>query len=134
MKKKHKAAVKALDWSSKKLNLLASGAGSADRKLRIWDTQTNNLVLKKDTGSQICNLRFLKDKNEIVTSHGFSNNEICLWDLKSLQKKATLLGHSQRVLYLSMSPCGKFIVSGAGDETLRFWKISMEKNNEQKIV
>lgn len=38
MKKKHKAAVKALDWSSRKLNLLASGAGSADRKLRIWDT------------------------------------------------------------------------------------------------
>lgn len=29
-----------------------------------------------------------------------------------------------------MSPCGKFIVSGAGDETLRFWKISMEKNEE----
>lgn len=51
MKKKHKAAVKALDWSSKKMNLLASGAGSADRKLRIWDTQTNSLLIKKDTGS-----------------------------------------------------------------------------------
>jgi cell division cycle 20-like protein 1, cofactor of APC complex len=28
-----------------------------------------------------------------------------------------------RVLYLAMSPDGQSIVTGAGDETLRFWNI-----------
>lgn len=34
---------------------------------------------------------------------------------------ATLAGHTSRVLYLAMSPDGETIVTGAGDETLRFW-------------
>ena len=38
-----------------------------------------------------------------------------------MQKIATLTGHTYRVLYLAMSPCGQNIVTGAGDETLRFW-------------
>jgi len=38
-----------------------------------------------------------------------------------MQKIATLTGHTFRVLYLAMSPEGDTIVTGAGDETLRFW-------------
>ena len=34
---------------------------------------------------------------------------------------ASLTGHTNRVLYLAMSPDGETIVTGAGDETLRFW-------------
>lgn len=40
-----------------------------------------------------------------------------------MKKVATLTGHSMRVLYLAMSPEGENIVTGAGDETLRFWKL-----------
>jgi cell division cycle 20-like protein 1 (cofactor of APC complex) len=40
-----------------------------------------------------------------------------------MKKVATLTGHSLRVLYLAMSPDGESIVTGAGDETLRFWNI-----------
>lgn len=36
---------------------------------------------------------------------------------------ATLTGHTMRVLYLAMSPDGQTIVTGAGDETLRFWNV-----------
>ena len=38
-----------------------------------------------------------------------------------MDKLATLSGHTYRVLYLAMSPDGETIVTGAGDETLRFW-------------
>lgn len=34
---------------------------------------------------------------------------------------ATLVGHTYRVLFLAMSPDGQTIVTGSGDETLRFW-------------
>jgi cell division cycle 20-like protein 1 (cofactor of APC complex) len=40
-----------------------------------------------------------------------------------MQKIQTLTGHSYRVLYLGMSPDGESIVTGAGDETLRFWNL-----------
>jgi len=36
---------------------------------------------------------------------------------------ATLTGHTMRVLYLAISPDGQTIVTGAGDETLRFWSV-----------
>lgn len=40
-----------------------------------------------------------------------------------MDKVATLTGHTYRVLYLAMSPDGSTIVTGAGDETLRFWNV-----------
>ena len=40
-----------------------------------------------------------------------------------LVQVATLTGHTYRVLYLAMSPDGQTIVTGAGDETLRFWNV-----------
>lgn len=40
-----------------------------------------------------------------------------------MKKVASLKGHTHRVLYLAISPDGSTIVTGAGDETLRFWKV-----------
>lgn len=49
-----------------------------------------------------------------------------------MRKIATLTGHSFRVLYLAQSPDGETIVTGAGDETLRFWKIFPPKKQKRK--
>jgi len=49
-----------------------------------------------------------------------------------MQKVATLTGHTYRVLYLAMNPDGSTIVTGAGDETLRFWNIFPSKNESGK--
>lgn len=46
-----------------------------------------------------------------------------------MQRIATLYGHTYRVLYIAMSPCGECIVTGSGDETLRFWKVFPPKKN-----
>ena len=45
-----------------------------------------------------------------------------------MEKISTLTGHSHRVLYLAMSPDGTTIVTGAGDETLRFWNVFPSRN------
>lgn len=160
----HSAAVKAIAWSPHQRGLLASGGGTADRKLRFWNTivpqnnsyhqnnmfssvnNSNNnnhfnpspspstndasssstnphLLQTLDTGSQICNLLFSKTSNELVSTHGYSQNQIVVWKYPSLQQVVSLTGHTYRVLYLAMSPDGRVIVTGAGDETLRFWKL-----------
>jgi cell division cycle 20-like protein 1 (cofactor of APC complex) len=119
----HSAAVKAIAWSPHQNNLLASGGGTADRCIRFWNTSNYSQVSYVDTGSQVCNLVFSKTVNELVSTHGYSLNQIITWKLPNMQKLATLTGHTYRVLYLSISPDGQNIVTGAGDETLRFWNI-----------
>ncbi|KAI3654619.1 hypothetical protein MP228_000673 [Amoeboaphelidium protococcarum] len=119
----HNAAVKAIAWSPHCAGLLASGGGTADRRIRFWNTATGQHMQCIDTGSQVCNLGWSKFSNELVSTHGYSQNQIVVWKCPSMTLLATLTGHSYRVLYLSSSPDGSNIVTGAGDETLRFWNV-----------
>lgn len=127
----HEAAVKAIAWSPHARGLLASGGGTADRKIRFWNTMTNTALAAVDTGSQVCNLAWSKNVNEIVSTHGFSQNQIIVWKYPTLTKVVTLVGHSYRVLYLAVSPSGETIVTGAGDETLRFWNVFPSARNNR---
>lgn len=119
----HVAAVKAIAWSPHQHGLLASGGGTADRCIRFWNTLTGQNLQSMDTGSQVCNLAWSKHSNELVSTHGYSQNQILIWKYPSMVQLAKLTGHSYRVLYLAVSPDGEAIVTGAGDETLRFWNV-----------
>ena len=123
----HTAAVKAISWSPHQRNLLASGGGTADRKIRFWNTNSGSMIQEIDTGSQVCNLAWSKNTNEIVSTHGYSQNQIIVWKYPSMYQMVSLTGHTYRVLYLAMSPDGRVIVTGAGDETLRFWDCFKQK-------
>ncbi|XP_036596335.1 fizzy-related protein homolog [Trichosurus vulpecula] len=120
---KHEAAVKAIAWSPHQRGLLASGGGTADRCVRFWDTLTRQPLQSVNTGSQVCNLAWSRHSNELVSTHGYSENQIVVWRYPSLTQVAKLTGHSYRVLYLAVSPDGQVIVTGAGDQILRFWKV-----------
>lgn len=119
----HTAAVKAIGWSPHQHGLLATGGGTADRCIRFWNTLSGSSLNKIDTGSQVCNLSWSQNCNEIVSTHGYSLNQIVVWRYPSMSKVATLTGHTYRVLYLAMSPDGSTVATGAGDETLRFWQV-----------
>ncbi|KAK4195811.1 putative fizzy-related protein [Triangularia verruculosa] len=119
----HAAAVKAIAWSPHQRGLLASGGGTADRRIVFHDTVRGTIVNEIDTGSQVCNLAWSKNSNEIVSTHGYSQNQIVVWKYPSMTQVASLTGHTYRVLYLAMSPDGRVVVTGAGDETLRFWNV-----------
>lgn len=132
----HKAAVKALAWSPHQHGLLGTGGGTADRCIRFWDVTIGKLIYSLDTGSQVCNMIWGTNTNELITTHGYSQNQIVLWKYQPFKKMAILSGHMSRVLYLSLSPDGQTIVTGSGDETLRFWQVFPQndylKQNEQK--
>lgn len=119
----HSAAVKAIAWSPHHHGLLASGGGTADRCIRFFNTSTGMPISQVDTGSQVCNLMFSTNSPELVSTHGYSQNQIVIWKYPSMNSAATLTGHTMRVLYLAMSPDGQTIVTGAGDETLRLWNV-----------
>lgn len=121
--REHTAAVRALGWAPFQRNLLATGSGSADRSIRFWDTAAGSCVKELNAGSQVCTLLWSTHSKEFVTSHGFSEFQLSVWQYPSLSKLADLTGHQSRVLYTALSPDGSTVVSGAGDETLRFWKV-----------
>ncbi|RCK67037.1 APC/C activator protein CDH1 [Candida viswanathii] len=127
----HTAAVKAIAWSPHQRGILASGGGTADKTIKTWNTLTGSLIHDVNTGSQVCNLIWSKNSNELVSTHGYSRNQIIVWKYPTMQQIAQLTGHTYRVLYLSLSPDGETIVTGAGDETLRFWNV-FEKNKHSE--
>jgi len=119
----HSAAVKAISWSPHQRGILASGGGTADRTIKIWNVSTSACMSSTDTGSQVCNLLWSKNINELISTHGYSQNQLAIWSHPSMSQVATLTGHTMRVLYLSGSPDGTSVCTAAGDGTLRFWNV-----------
>ncbi|OQR89918.1 hypothetical protein THRCLA_09512 [Thraustotheca clavata] len=119
----HTAAVKALAWCPWERNVLASGGGTADRTIKIWNAQTGANLHSTDTGSQVCSLLWSPTEKELLSSHGYAQNELCLWSYPTMKKVKELTGHSARVLHLAGGPDLTTVVSGAADETLRFWNV-----------
>ncbi|KAL3201769.1 hypothetical protein MRX96_042788 [Rhipicephalus microplus] len=138
----HVAAVKAIAWSPHQHGLLASGGGTADRCIRFWNTLTGQPMQCVDTWitvwrdkakySRVCNLAWSKHASELVSTHGYSQNQILVWKYPSLAQVAKLTGHSYRVLYLAVSPDGESVVTGAGDETLRFWNVFSKARSQRE--
>jgi cell division cycle protein 20 (cofactor of APC complex) len=130
----HCAAVKALAWCpwSGQSNLLATGGGTADRHIRFWNTTTGACVGATDTGSQVCQLAWSKTYRELLSTHGFSQNQLCVWKYPNMRKVQEMTGHESRVLHLALSPDGATAATLAADETLRFWRVfeaPAESNN-----
>jgi len=128
----HQAAVKALAWSPHERNLLATGGGTADRCIKLWNSQTGAILNSVDTGSQVCALQWNPFEKELLSSHGFARNQLCLWKYPTMAKVKELDGHTARVLHMACSPDGSTIVSAAADETLRFWNVFAQPGKTAK--
>lgn len=118
----HQAAVRALSWCPWSPNILASGGGTADRCIKFWNVSNGSLINSVDTNSQVCAVLFSKNYNEIISAHGYANNQLTIWKYPSMIKQAELTGHSARILQMAASPDGSTIMSAGADETLRLWK------------
>ncbi|KAF9242296.1 WD40-repeat-containing domain protein [Melanogaster broomeanus] len=111
-KRNHTAAVKALafsPWSP----LLASGGGTSDTCIHIWNMNTGARLHTYHTGAQVTGVHWSLDRKELVSTHGFPGNG--LFEIRD--------AHDSRVLFSALSPNGEVLVTGAGDENLKFWRI-----------
>lgn len=127
---------------------MATGGGTADKCLKIWDTTQNQLLVNVDTSSQICNILWSKNSLEICSTHGYSQNMIHVWKYNdasnaspsdtsaamrdfgwfeqsssSLKQLFAFQAHNSRVLYAALGPDLETICTAAADMHLKCWKI-----------
>ncbi len=122
--KEHRAAVRALKWCPWKTNLLGSGGGSGDMRLIIHNTDKNKVVKDIHTSSQVCAIEWDSQAQTIITAHGYSKYQMCIWDYKSKNLLYEFLGHRNRILSLVKPQNSNIVFSASSDETLRIWNIS----------
>lgn len=65
----HQAAVKALAWCPYQNNVLASGGGTADRRIKFWNTKVGYCTNSIDTNSQVEQRKsWLTERTELAPS------------------------------------------------------------------
>eukprot|EP00440_Ansanella_granifera_P067789 gb/GFBE01073538.1/.p1 GENE.gb/GFBE01073538.1/~~gb/GFBE01073538.1/.p1 ORF type:complete len:444 (+),score=94.25 gb/GFBE01073538.1/:1-1332(+) len=128
----HQAAVKALRWCPWQRHVLASGGGSADRQICLWNASSGRLLMSTDAESQVTGIIWGRQERELLTAHGYSRNQLSLWKYPALVKVADLEGHDGRLLGLAQSPDGSLVCSSSADETLRFWRVFSPAGSEKK--
>lgn len=117
----HRAAVKALGWSP--AGVLATGGGSCDRTLKLWDMSTGTCKTSISTGGQVSALTWSKLDRELVAAISHPTPHISFFRNTSLTECGSISdAHTGRILQLAVSPDGCSLVSMSGDETIRFWR------------
>lgn len=128
----HQAAVRALAWCPWQPNILATGGGTADRCIKFWNINNGTLLNSVDSKSQVCALLWSKTYKELISAHGYANNQLTVWKYPSMIRQAELTGHTSRVLQIAMSPDGSTVISAGADETLRLWNCFAPDPNQAK--
>mmetsp|Transcript_41467 Transcript_41467/g.96872 ORF Transcript_41467/g.96872 Transcript_41467/m.96872 type:complete len:438 (-) Transcript_41467:183-1496(-) len=119
----HQAAVKAIRWCPWQRHVLATGGGSADRQVCLWNASSGRMLMSTHAESQVTGIIWGQQERELLTAHGYSRNQLSLWKYPSLVKVGDLEGHEGRLLGLAQSPDGSLVCSSSADETLRFWRV-----------
>ncbi|KAF8662344.1 hypothetical protein AX16_001188 [Volvariella volvacea WC 439] len=102
----------------------ASGGGTNDATINIWNSTTGARLHTLKTPSQITSLLWAPHKKEIFSTHGYPTNSIMLHAYPSMDRVAEIRdAHDSRVLFSALGPAGDMVVTGAADENLKFWRI-----------
>jgi WD40 repeat protein len=119
----HEAAVRAVAWSPNARDVIVTGGGTADKSIKMWNIDSGETLHNVDTGSQVCNLYWNMEYNEIMSSHGYSQNQLALWKGTDLLPIASFHQHKQRVLYMCVSPDGTTVATAAANDSFQVWKM-----------
>lgn len=123
-KRNHTAAVKGLAWCSWQPNLLATGGGTNDATINVWNSTTGARLHTLKTPSQITSLIWAPNRKELLSTHGYPTNSIMVHAYPSMDRVAEIRdAHDSRVLFSCIGPAGDVVCTGAGDENLKFWRI-----------
>jgi WD40 repeat protein len=113
--------VNSVAFSSDNLKVASAHPGYVN----IWDVETGKMIKHLSSSYPLC-VAFSPDGKFIAA--GTRNNEIILWDAKTMSKKEQLNGHRNWVVSLAFSPDSSTIVSGSVvDNTVNIWDMETKE-------
>lgn len=115
----HEEVINCLDVSKRGEEFLVSA--SDDGYIGIWDPRQKGAIDFIETQFPVTAVCLAEAGNELYS--GGIDNDIHVWDLR--QKKTTydLLGHTDTITSLALSPDSQTLLSNAHDSTVRTWDI-----------
>ncbi|PWI66574.1 hypothetical protein PCL_04987 [Purpureocillium lilacinum] len=125
----HEEVINTMDVSKRGEELLVSG--SDDSTIGIWDPRTKNAVDYIETDFPITAVAISQAGNEIFS--GGIDNDIRVWDLRKKSVVYSMLGHSDTVTSLRVSPDSQSLLSYAMDATVKTWDIRPFAPTERQI-
>ncbi|KZT21878.1 WD40 repeat-like protein [Neolentinus lepideus HHB14362 ss-1] len=123
-KRNHTAAVKAIAWCLWQPSLLATGGGTEDARINIWNSTTGAHLHSLKTPAQVTSIQWCPHNKEFMSTHGYPTCSLMIHAYPSLERVGEISdAHDSRVLFSALGPAGDVVCTGAGDEVLKFWRI-----------
>jgi WD40 repeat protein len=113
----HTGFLWSVEWSPDG-RYLASVSG--DHTIRMWDTETWQLLWVRRSSSEVTSLTWSPDSEYVAYP---DSNHIFVSRARSGGPVTVLMGHTGRVLSLAWSPDGRYIASSSVGRAIRIWEM-----------
>ncbi|KLJ06695.1 hypothetical protein EMPG_17806 [Blastomyces silverae] len=115
----HEEIINCLDVSRRGQELLISG--SDDGCVGIWDPRQRDAVDFLESEMPVTAVALAEAGNEIYS--GGIDNDIHVWDIRKRSIIYSLVGHTDTISSLNISPNSETLLSNSHDSTVRTWDI-----------
>ncbi|KAE9968221.1 hypothetical protein BLS_005968 [Venturia inaequalis] len=115
----HSEVINCMDVSKRGEELLVSA--SDDGYIGIWDPRQKEAVDFIETEFPVTAVALAEAGNELYS--GGIDNDIKVWDMRKKAVAYALMGHTDTITSLQVSPDSQYLLSNAHDSTVRTWDI-----------
>ena len=99
-------------------------SGSHDKRVRLWDVSTGEILQSFEHSSPVMGLSISPDEKLLASSGGTQGTDFCLWSLNSFLLERRLIGHTRMVRAVAFHPSGSWLASTAEDRTVLIWSLA----------
>lgn len=115
----HEEIINCLDVSRRGQELLISG--SDDGCVGIWDPRQKDAIDFLESEMPVTAVALAEAGNEIYS--GGIDNDIHVWDIRKCAITYSMVGHTDTISSLQISPDSQTLLSNSHDSTVRTWDI-----------